>query len=98
MQIDVSKERRNDTATVSTTVGFVIFPILPNILPLKIWQNQLYQPGILEFTMNQVSQRTLLVDIGQSTLMSPSTNQRIPLNSIFKDFSAVWQLLLGLNP
>ncbi len=28
MQIDVGKERRNDTALWSTTVGFVIFPIL----------------------------------------------------------------------
>ena len=61
MQIDVSKERRNDSALWSTTVGFVIYPIL-QISSLLKFVNQLYHPGILDFTMNQ-AYKNAVVDI-----------------------------------
>ena len=65
MQIDVGKERRNDTTLWSATVGFVVFPIL-QISGFQKFVNQLHQPGILDFVMNQ-AHKNIMVDIIEAT-------------------------------
>ena len=61
VQIDIGKNRGNDTALRSTAVGIVKSPIL-HIAGLQEPPNQLYELGILDFRIDNIYQR-LMVDI-----------------------------------
>ena len=85
--------------------------IPPCGVPLYVmWYCQSSQyPAFSSFQISLMSRASLILllimptkaewsMLSKQPLMSPSTNQRMPLKPFLIDFRAVWQLRLGRNP